>query len=57
MARGMDREFIDEDLNTPVEYRRSGTLTGHYSDELTQRAQLRWWGEYLSQPANVSGQS
>lgn len=41
MARGMGREFIDEDLKTPIEYRRSGTLTGHYSDELNQRAQLR----------------
>jgi phenylpropionate dioxygenase-like ring-hydroxylating dioxygenase large terminal subunit len=54
MARGMAREFIDEDLKSPPEYRRSGTLTGHYSDEVTQRAQLRWWAEYLSQPSRAA---
>ena len=39
---------IDDDLGTPEPYRQSGTLAGHYTDELTQRAQLRWWAEHLS---------
>lgn len=56
MARGMAREFIDENLNTPEPYRIGGTLTGHYSDELNQRAQMRWWAEYLSQPSPQSVQ-
>jgi phenylpropionate dioxygenase-like ring-hydroxylating dioxygenase large terminal subunit len=50
MARGMDREHIDDDLGTPEPYRMSGSLTGHYADEVTQRAQLRWWAEHLSKP-------
>jgi phenylpropionate dioxygenase-like ring-hydroxylating dioxygenase large terminal subunit len=50
MGRGMERERIDQDLNTPEAYRMSGTLTGHYADEVTQRAQLRWWAQHLQQP-------
>ncbi|MSQ71599.1 MAG: hypothetical protein EXR27_09970 [Betaproteobacteria bacterium] len=50
MARGIVRERMDEDLHTPEPYRRGGTLVGHLSDEVTQRAQLRWWAECLSQP-------
>ena len=50
MGRGLDREFIDDDKGTPEAYRWNGTLTGHYADELTQRAQLRWWAEHLSRP-------
>jgi phenylpropionate dioxygenase-like ring-hydroxylating dioxygenase large terminal subunit len=50
MARGMDREQVDDDLGTPEAYRMTGTLAGHYSDEVTQRAQLRWWAAHLSQP-------
>ena len=49
MARGRERERIDSDEKTPEAYRMSGTLIGHYSDEVTQRAQLRWWAERLSQ--------
>jgi phenylpropionate dioxygenase-like ring-hydroxylating dioxygenase large terminal subunit len=49
MGRGMDRERIDEDTNTPEAYRMNGTLTGHYADEVTQRAQLRWWAQHLQQ--------
>ncbi len=48
MARGLNREFVDTDSRTPEAYRWDGTLTGHYSDEVTQRAQLRWWAERLS---------
>jgi phenylpropionate dioxygenase-like ring-hydroxylating dioxygenase large terminal subunit len=50
MARGIDREHIDDDVGTPEAYRMTGTLTSHYSDETTQRAQLRWWAAHLSQP-------
>jgi hypothetical protein len=50
MGRGMERERIDQDLHTPEAYRMSGTLTGHYADEVTQRAQLRWWAQHLQQP-------
>jgi hypothetical protein len=50
MGRGMERERIDADLKTPEAYRMSGTLTGHYADEVTQRAQLRWWAQHLRQP-------
>ena len=50
MARGMAREYIDDDARTPEPYRWDGTLAGHYSDEVTQRAQLRWWADHLSQP-------
>ena len=53
VARGIGREFVDDDAATPEPYRRNGTLTGNYSDEITQRAQLRWWADYLSQPALV----
>lgn len=49
MTRGMARAHIDDDLDTPEPYRWSGTLTGHYSDEVTQRAQLRWWADRLSE--------
>jgi phenylpropionate dioxygenase-like ring-hydroxylating dioxygenase large terminal subunit len=49
MARGMARAHMDDDLQAPEAYRWSNTLTGHYSDEVTQRAQLAWWGERLSQ--------
>ena len=50
MARGIGRAHIDDDLQAPEAYRWSNTLTGHYSDEVTQRAQLAWWGERLAQP-------
>lgn len=50
IARGMSREHNDGDESTPEPYRMANTLTGHYSDELTQRAQLRWWSSQLSQP-------
>lgn len=50
IARGMDRERLDDDLGTPEPYRMSGTLVGHYADEVTQRAQLRWWAAHLSHP-------
>lgn len=49
MARGMGREHPDDDLKAPEAYRWSGTVASHFSDELTQRAQLRWWAERLSQ--------
>jgi phenylpropionate dioxygenase-like ring-hydroxylating dioxygenase large terminal subunit len=49
MARGMNRERIDEDAATPEAYSWSGTTMAHYSDELTQRAQLRWWAKRLSE--------
>lgn len=50
MARGMTREHVDADERTPEPYRMAGTLAGHYSDEVTQRAQLRWWAAELSKP-------
>ena len=50
MSRGMEREYIDDDLITPEAYRWGGTLAGHMTDEVTQRAQLRWWAQHLSQP-------
>jgi hypothetical protein len=49
MARGMGREHPDDDLKAPAPYRWSGTMASHFSDELTQRAQLRWWADRLSQ--------
>lgn len=49
MGRGMEREYIDDDAGTPEAYRMNDTLTGHYTDELTQRAQLRWWVGHLQQ--------
>ena len=48
MTRGMGRERIDADKGTPEAYSWSGTTIAHYSDELTQRAQLRWWAKRLS---------
>lgn len=48
MARGLARERIDDDLDTPEPYRWTGTLSGRLSDEVTQRAQLRWWADRLS---------
>lgn len=48
MARGMTRERIDQDPGAPAEYSWSGTRIAHYSDELTQRAQLLWWAKRLS---------
>lgn len=48
MARGIDREAIDDDADTPEPYRMPGTHIGHYSDEVTQRAQLRWWADRIS---------
>ena len=50
MARGIARERLDDDLLTPEPYRRHKTMVGHLSDEVTQRAQLRWWAGRLSQP-------
>lgn len=47
MSRGMTREKPDADLGAPEAYRFVG-LAAHYSDELTQRAQLRWWADQLS---------
>jgi hypothetical protein len=49
MARGMKRERVDEDAGTPEAYSWSGTKIAHYSDELTQRAQLQWWAKRLSE--------
>ncbi len=49
VGRGMAREHIDNDEGAPVEYRYENSLTGHYADELTQRAQLRWWAAQLAQ--------
>jgi phenylpropionate dioxygenase-like ring-hydroxylating dioxygenase large terminal subunit len=51
MARGIERQTIDADIKTPEEYRMNDTLIGHYSDEVTQRAQLRWWADRLSHNA------
>lgn len=50
IGRGMAREHIDNDEIAPEPYRMENTMTAHYSDELTQRAQLRWWASQLSQP-------
>jgi phenylpropionate dioxygenase-like ring-hydroxylating dioxygenase large terminal subunit len=50
MGRGMTREHIDNDDATPQEYRYENSRAAHYSDELTQRAQLRWWAEQLERP-------
>lgn len=49
MGRGMERERPDDDEQTIENYRMEGTVIGHYSDEVTQRAQLRWWADRLSQ--------
>jgi benzoate/toluate 1,2-dioxygenase alpha subunit len=49
MARGMSRQMVDDDSRTPDAYRMKDTLIGHYSDEVTQRAQLKWWADRLSQ--------
>jgi phenylpropionate dioxygenase-like ring-hydroxylating dioxygenase large terminal subunit len=43
IGRGMSREHIDHDETSPPEYRFENSRAAHYSDELTQRAQLRWW--------------
>ena len=48
MTRGLHHEVIDDDLESPEEYRWSGTRAAHYSDELPQRAQLQHWAEQLS---------
>lgn len=50
IARGMAREHIDNDESAPEAYRMTNTPAAHYSDELTQRAQLRWWASQLSRP-------
>lgn len=50
MSRGMNRERMDDDRVSPEAYRFGNTLAGHLTDEVTQRAQLRWWGEHLSRP-------
>ncbi len=48
MTRGLHADVIDDDLETPEEYRWSGTPAGHFSDELPQRAALKHWAEQLS---------
>lgn len=48
IGRGIEREHIDNDDGAPEAYRMGNTMTAHYSDELTQRAQLRWWAAQLS---------
>ncbi|MBV8722871.1 MAG: hypothetical protein JO277_12005 [Candidatus Eremiobacteraeota bacterium] len=48
MTRGLHDEVLDDDMETPPEYRWSGTTAAHYSDELPQRAALRYWAEQLS---------
>ncbi len=54
MGRGMVREYIDGDEGAPEAYRYADTPTAQYSDELTQRAQLRWWARELNrQPEAV----
>lgn len=40
MSRGLERERSEED----------GTIIGDMTDETTQRSQLRWWKEVMSQP-------
>jgi phenylpropionate dioxygenase-like ring-hydroxylating dioxygenase large terminal subunit len=50
IGRGMNREHIDNDEAAPEPYRMENTMAAQYSDELTQRAQLRWWASQLSQP-------
>jgi hypothetical protein len=47
IGRGMAREHTDNDDATPEAYRYENSRAAHYSDELTQRAQLRWWAEQL----------
>lgn len=50
IGRGTNREFDDDDDCAPEAYRMRHTRVAHYSDELTQRAQLRWWASELSRP-------
>ena len=50
IGRGMSREHIDNDESTPAPYRYENSRAAHYSDELTQRAQLRWWAEQMERP-------
>jgi phenylpropionate dioxygenase-like ring-hydroxylating dioxygenase large terminal subunit len=47
IGRGMAREHLDNDYATPAAYRYENSRAAHYSDELTQRAQLRWWAAQL----------
>ena len=47
IGRGMARERTDNDDATPEAYRYENSRAAHYSDELTQRAQLRWWAAQL----------
>ena len=47
IGRGMAREHIDNDDATPAAYRYENSRAAHYSDELPQRAQLRWWAAQL----------
>ncbi len=49
MGRGISREHIDNDELAPPEYRFENSRAAHYSDELPQRAQLRWWAQQLEQ--------
>ncbi len=48
IGRGLSREHIDQDEGVPEAYRLENTLVGHIADEVTQRAQLRWWASELS---------
>lgn len=48
MTRGLHDEVDDDDEGTPEEYRWVGTRAAHYSDELPQRASLRYWAAELS---------
>lgn len=49
MGRGIEREHPDNDEGTIENYRLEGSIVGHYSDEVTQRGQLRWWADRLTQ--------
>jgi phenylpropionate dioxygenase-like ring-hydroxylating dioxygenase large terminal subunit len=50
IGRGMSREHVDNDESAPAAYRYENSRVAHYSDELTQRAQLRWWAAQLERP-------
>ena len=50
IGRGMTRERTDNDESSPAAYRFENSRAAHYSDELTQRAQLRWWAEQMERP-------
>lgn len=49
LTRGLSRERSDDDMRAPEAYRMASAAVGDYSDEVTQRAQLRWWADRLAQ--------